>query len=49
MRQYFRDEPTIDANGNITDFPDNNNSIVSFKCKTKIEGRTKNDGAKDVK
>ena len=45
--QYFRDEPGIDVNGNIVDFPANNNS-VSFKFKQQITGKTGNGDTKDV-
>ena len=33
--QYDRDEPFLDHNGAITDFPADNNNIASFKFKTK--------------
>ena len=46
--QYYRDEPFLDANGAIVDFPVDNNS-ASFKFKTRIAGRIWNNGAKDVK
>ena len=32
--QYYRDEPGLDNNNNIIDFPSNNNSIL-FKFKEK--------------
>ena len=44
---YYRDEPFISDNGNITDVADDHNS-VSFKYKQKITGQTKNDGRNDV-
>ena len=44
---YYRDEPFISDNGNITDVADDHNS-VSFKYKQKIRGQTKNDGRNDV-
>ena len=44
---YYRDEPFITDNGNITDVADDHNS-VSFKYKQKITGQTKNDGRNDV-
>ena len=31
------------------DFPANNSNSASFKSKTKITGKTENDGTKDVK
>ena len=52
--QYYRDEPALYSNNNITDFPANtNNSIsnrISFKYekKKKITGKTGNDGTKDA-
>ena len=46
--QYFRDEPGLEVNGNIVDFPANSNS-ASFKFKQQITGQTGNDGTKDVK
>ena len=47
LSQYYRDEPTIDANDNITDFPANNNNSNSFKFKQQIAGQTGNGGTKD--
>ena len=46
--QYYRDEPAIDANNNITDFLVNDNNSNSFKFKQQITGQTGNDGTKDV-
>ena len=34
LRQYCRDEPVLDNNGVIADFPADNNSSASFKFKT---------------
>ena len=31
--QYYRGEPALDKNGNITDFSDNNNNSASFRFK----------------
>ena len=45
--QYYRDEPFIINNGDITDIPDNPDSS-SFKFKLKITSQTGNDGTKDV-
>ena len=45
--QYYRDEPTVNADGNIVDFPDDPNS-ASFKYKETITGKTENNGRKDV-
>ena len=47
--QYYRDEPALDNNGNIIDFPADNNNSASFKFKQEITGETENGGAKDVK
>ena len=46
--RYCRDEPALDNNGNIIDFPDDNNNSSSFKFKQKIARQTGNDGTKDV-
>ena len=48
MWQYYRDEPVLDNNGNITDFPGDNNNRSSFKFKQKLTGKTGNSGTKDV-
>ena len=47
--QYYRDEPALNANGEVIDFPANNNNSVSFKFKQQITGQTGNGGTKDVK
>ena len=47
--KYHRDEPYLDANGNIDDFPADDNNSASFNFKSKIAGRIRNDGTKDVK
>ena len=47
---YYIDEPFLNADGTIGDFPtDNNNNSASFKFKTKIAGKTENDGTQNVK
>ena len=47
--EYYRDEPFLNDNGTIADFPaDNNNNSVSFKFKTKIAVRIKSNDT-DVK
>ena len=46
--QYHRDEPVLDNNGNIIDFPTNNKNSASFKFKQQITGQTGNGGTKDV-
>ena len=40
--QYYRDEPFLDANGALADFPADNNNIGWFKFKTKTVGRMGN-------
>ena len=45
--QYYRDEPALDNNGNITDFSDDNNNSASFKFKQKITGQTGNGSTSD--
>ena len=47
LLQYYRDEPVLGNNGNIIDFPDNNNR-TSLKFKLKITGQTGNSGRKNV-
>ena len=34
--QYYRDEPALDNNDNIIDFPANNSNSISFKFKQQI-------------
>ena len=46
--QYHRDEPALENNSNIIDFPSSNNNSVSFNFKQKIARQTGNDGTKDV-
>ena len=46
--KYYRDEPALDNNGNIIDFPANNNNSASFKFKQEITWQTGNGGTKDV-
>ena len=43
--QYYRDEPSLNDNGVINDFP---RTSTSFKFKQKITGETKAEGTKDV-
>ena len=33
LRQYYRDEPVLDSNSNIIDFPANDSNSISFKLK----------------
>ena len=44
--QYYRDEPFLNNNGAIADFPTDNNNSAWFKFKTKIAGRIGLDGTK---
>ena len=46
--QYYRDEPALDGNDNIIDFPTDNNNSISVKFKQKITWQTWNGGRKDV-
>ena len=46
--QHYRDEPALDNNGSIIDFPDDNNNSASFKLKQKTTGQTGNGGKKNV-
>ena len=45
--QYYRDEPSLDKNNNIIDFPANDNNSISFKFTQNITGETGNGGTKD--
>ena len=47
--QYYRGEPALNNDGAIIDFPVNNINSVLFKFKTKIAGRTGNDGTEMLK
>ena len=46
--QYYKDEPALNGNGEIVDFPANNNNSASFKFKKQVTGQTGNGGTKDV-
>ena len=46
--QYYRDEPALNANDEIIDFPANNNYSASCKFKQQIRGQTGNGSTKDV-
>ena len=46
--QYYRDEPALDNNNNITDFPADNSNSISFKLKQQITGKAGNGDTKDV-
>ena len=47
--QYKRDEPAVNANSEVIDFPANNNNSASLKFKQKITGQKRNSVAKYVK
>ena len=47
--QYCRDEPFLNNDGAIADFPSDNNNSASFRFKTKIVASIGNNGTKDVK
>ena len=47
--QYYRDEPTLNANDEIIEFPANNNNNASFKFKQQITGKRRNSGTKMLK
>ena len=49
LQQYYRNEPFLDDNGAITDFPVDDNNSALFKFKAKIADRTGNNGTRDVK
>ena len=46
--QYYRDEPAVDASGNVIDFPAIDNNSNSFKRKQKIIRKTGNRAKNDV-
>ena len=47
--QYYRDdEPALNTNGEIIDFPANNNNSASFKFRQLITGQAGNNDTKDV-
>ena len=48
-QQYHRDEPSLKANGEIVDFPADENNSVSFKFKQQIKGETENNSEKKFK
>ena len=48
LRQYYRDEPILGTNENITDFSASCNNSASFKFKQQMEEQTGNSGKKDV-
>ena len=46
--QYYTDEPTLDNNDNIIDFPANNNNSILLKFKQQITRQTGNGDTKNV-
>ena len=46
--QSYRDEPILDNNINIIDFPANNNNTISFKFKEQVIIKTRNGGTQYV-
>ena len=48
LSQYYRDEPSLKNAGGITDFPANDNNIISFKSKEKMTQETDNNSTKNV-
>ena len=46
--QYYRDEPALNNNNNVIDFPANNSNSISFKFKQQIKGQTGNGGTKNI-
>ena len=50
LQHYYRDEPFLNVNVDIADFPADNNNSASFKFKTKMEGKIEeNDDTKNVR
>ena len=47
--QCYRDEPALENNDNIIDFPANDNNSNSFNFKQQIRGQTGCGGTKDIK
>ena len=48
LRRYYWDEPALENNHNIIDFPANIGDGVSFKFKQQITGKTRNSCTKDI-
>ena len=48
LYQYYRDEPTLNDNGNVSDFSNDIYNSISSKFKQKITEQTGNDGTKDA-
>ena len=49
LSQYCRDKSALDNNGNIIDFPANNNNSIPFKFKQQIIGQTRRSDPKMLK
>ena len=45
----YRDQPVLDNKGNITGFPVNDDTSLSFKYVKNVIGRTGSDGTKKLK
>ena len=48
LQEYYRDEPALKDNGDIIDFPNDNNNNILFKFKQQIIGQTGNNGARNT-
>ena len=46
--QYYGDEPALDINNNIIDFPPNHDNSILFRFKQQITGQTGNGDTKGV-
>ena len=46
--QYYRDDPALDNNNNIIDFPADNNNSISFKFKQQNTRQRGHGGTKDI-
>ena len=46
---YYRDQPTLDNNSNLIDFPANDDTSLSFKYKQNVIGKSEKDGKKILK
>ena len=48
LQQYYRDQPVLNDDGNVIDFPVNNDTNLSIKYKKNINCKTENDGPKNT-
>ena len=48
LQRYYRDEPALDNNGNVIDFPDDGNNSALFKSKQTMTGQTGNGATNDT-